>query len=155
MTFKDAVSEAPAPVAAAFRPGLQALGADSHVLSCDDTRRLTGSIDLDASLAESCPEAPRWDYGIGVRAGSLERAVWLEVHTATTTEVGRVLAKLAWLKKWLKENAPALEHLTKRGSPAFFWAATEAGVHIYSGTPQARQLRLAGLDLPRRVLKVS
>ncbi len=154
MTFKDAVSKAPAPVAAALKPGLQALGADSAVVACSDPRRLGGSIDLDAALAESCPNASRWDYGVGVKTGRSERAVWIEVHTATTNEVKVVLAKVAWLKTWLREQAPALGNLTSQADRSFFWAATSAGVHIVPNSPQAKMLRQAGIEMPRKVVTI-
>jgi len=74
-------------------------------------------------------------------------AVWIEVHPASTSEVTTLLNKLRWLKTWLKERAPALYKLT--ASQSYYWLATR-GVHIRQGSPQARQLRLAGLSLPRK-----
>ena len=90
-TFRDAVADAPSPVSQAYRPGKQALERRHRTLvTCSDTQRLTGSIDLDATLAQEPDYAnqSRWDYGIGHKpTRGPERAVWVEVHTATTREV--------------------------------------------------------------------
>ena len=67
MTFKEAVEAAPRPVNRAYHPGKQALkGHRKHVV-CADSRRLTGSIDLDSALAQEpgYADKPRWDYGLG------------------------------------------------------------------------------------------
>ncbi|HPC84391.1 MAG TPA: hypothetical protein P5234_03600 [Thermoanaerobaculaceae bacterium] len=150
MTFAEAVHQAPEPVARSLKPGKQALGRYSAAVECDDSRRFVGSIALDSALAATLPEAPRWDFGLGLKCGNQEAAVWLEVHTATTSEVPCVLAKLSWLKKWLAEQAPALWGLTGIANPAFLWLATDAGVHIRPGSPQALRLNRAGLGLPRK-----
>jgi hypothetical protein len=154
MTFKQAVAAAPAPVASTFEPGLQALAAHSNQVSCAEPRRFTGSIDLDTALEADRRNDPRWDYGVGLLNGSSERAIWIEVHPATTAEVKRVLSKLGWLKDWLAKEARALGALTRRSPSPFFWLATSAGVHIRPGSPQARELQGAGLDLPKRVLTI-
>lgn len=63
------MADAPLPVNQAYRPGKQALEKRHRSLvTCSDTQRLTGSIDLDATLAQEPDYAnqPRWDYGIGV-----------------------------------------------------------------------------------------
>jgi hypothetical protein len=101
---------------------------------------------LDDGLKAKYPNDPRWDYAIGLKKGKPEVAVWIEVHPASTSEVATVLKKLQWLKKWLKNQAPKLATLT--AAQSYYWAAT-SGVHIRPGSPQARQLQLAGLALPR------
>ena len=70
MTFEAAVRAAPHPVNGAYRPGKQALekGHRKHV-TCVDSLRLTGSLDLDGALAREPRYAkqPRWDYGLGYK----------------------------------------------------------------------------------------
>ena len=93
MSFQAAVQAAPTAVAGAYRPGKQALpGQHRSLVTCADSRRLTGSVNLDAALQASLPNAPRWDYGLGYQPVSgAERAVWIEVHPAATSNVGEVL----------------------------------------------------------------
>ena len=159
MSFAEAVRAAPAPVDSTYRNGKQALaGAYRSRVTCADPRRLTGSIDLDSALAQESgyANAPRWDYGIGYRPRrAAECALWVEVHPASTTNVGEVIRKLNWLRTWLRSEAPRLASLTAGDGriPPFVWIAT-AGAHIPRNSPQARQLATAGLDMPRKVLEL-
>lgn len=156
MTFKEAVELAPTEVRAAYQAGKQALqGIHREQVSCADSRRFSGSIDLDSALSSSQVHrnANRWDYGLGLRFGADEAAVWIEVHPVSTSEVHTVLQKLSWLKTWLSAEAPALYGLT-RNNPTYkpyVWLATSS-VNIRPGSPAARRLNEAGLDLPRHKL---
>jgi hypothetical protein len=146
VTFQQAVAQTPDLGASTIQPGLQALGNNGSRVQCTDTRSLIGSVVLDDVLKAKYPNDPRWDYGVGLRKSKREAAVWIEVHPASTSEVTTVLKKLHWLKNWLKNQAPTLDKLT--AAQSYYWAATN-GVHIRQGSPQARQLQLAGLALPR------
>jgi hypothetical protein len=146
MTFQQAVAQTPDLGASTFQPGLQGLGNYSSRVQCADTRRLTGSVALDDVLKTKYPNSLRWDYGIGLKKSKREAAVWIEVHPASTGEVATMLKKLQWLKNWLKNQAPMLGTLT--AAQSYYWVAT-SGVHIRPGSPQARQLQLVGLALPR------
>ena len=155
-TFRDAVADAPSPVNQAYRHGKQALeGRHRKLVTCSDTQRLTGSIDLDATLAQE-PEyvnQSRWDYGIGYRPRmGTERAVWVEVHTATTTEVSAVIKKLEWLRAWLRAEAEQLNRLTSDvGQDSFVWIASN-GDHILRNSPQFRKLQNTAIRRPRKQL---
>ena len=157
MSFRAAVRAAPAPVGEAYRDGKRALaGAHRSRVTCADARRLTGSIDLDSALANEGEYAsePRWDYGIGYRPdGAGERALWIEVHPADTSQVRQVVKKLHWLRTWLGDDGRELASLTvaDRGVPPFVWIATR-GVHIPRNSRQARLLRQEGLGMPRKAL---
>ncbi len=151
MTFQEAVVRTSDLGASAFRYGLQALGNNSSRVQCANVRSLTGSVALDSALRARYPDAPRWDYGIGVKKNARHSVVWIEVHPASTRDVKVVLNKLKWLKGWLKNRAPALRDLTAVG--AYYWVAT-GGVHIRQGSPQARMLQLAGLSLPRKQINL-
>ena len=159
MSFEEAVREAPSPVDCACRSGLQALKrADRSRVTCTEPRRLTGSVNLDSALARETQHAnaPRWDYGIGYKPGrAAERAIWVEVHPASTSSVREVINKLNWLRTWLREDAPGLASLTVSSGNIrpFVWIAT-AGVHIPRNSRQARQLSEAGLAMPRRFLQL-
>jgi hypothetical protein len=160
MTFEEAVRATPGPVRDAYQPGKQALKSEHRdQVTCPQPRRFTGSIDLEAALLQDSATAPSnpWDYGIGFRERTgQEVAIWVEVHPASTAEVSTVLKKYGGLRDWLRDKAPALNALSQGSSLGvnFVWLATEAGVHIPPGSPQARKLRQAGLATPRRRLEL-
>lgn len=156
MTFKEAVAAAAPPVDAAYKPGKQALERRHRgKVDCADRQRLTGSINLDEALAREPGYAnqPRWDYGLGYRPESgPECAVWVEVHSATTSEVSKVLRKLEWLRDWLNAEAEQLQKLTAAASGArFVWVASK-GIQISGNSPQARLLSSSALSKPRKRL---
>jgi len=158
MDFEAAVKQAAAPLSAAFRDGKQALKHEHRTLVTCKRGKIVGSIDIDGTLARE-PEhrdAPRWDYGLGYRAPNDSNcALWVEVHPASTSNVAEVIAKLRWLRGYLASNAASLLKLSRAASPKpFVWIATEAGVHMTPNSPQARRLRLEGLDMPRRRLEL-
>jgi hypothetical protein len=160
MTFEDAVGAAVAPIFDAFHAGKQALkGEHRDLVKCRNARRFTGSIDLEAALMSSPPreQINPWDYGLGFRENDgREAAIWIEVHPASTSEVTTILKKLEWLRNWLRNEAPELHAMSRRssGESCFLWLATPAGVHIRSGSPQARRLQQAGLTLPRQTIEL-
>lgn len=140
MTFREAVDAAP-ELRGAFRKGLQALRrSDGARVECRDPRRVTGSIDLDGRLAGSRPADPRWDYGIGVRTEGAEKAVWLEVHPASSGHVDGVLKKLRWLRDWLRRNAPDLGAMTSR----YCWVAS-GSVSFRPGSRERMRIEDEGL----------
>jgi len=157
MSFEAAVANAAPPLDRACRPGIQALkGAHRQKVRCNAPLRLTGSIDVDSALAAT-PEhrtSPRWDYGIGYRpVGGEERAIWIEVHPADTSNVREVLRKRDWLLGHLATYARRLNAITVADArlKPFVWLSTN-GTRITPNTPQARALRQAGFDLPRATL---
>jgi hypothetical protein len=159
MTFKEAVEMAPPPVNRAYRAGKKALANQYRSrVTCPDSRRLTGSIDLDSVLQKTPGHAdkPRWDYGLGYRpANGKEQAIWVEVHSATTKEVSAVLKKLQWLRDWLNSGAQELRQLTDFASDncRFVWIASSS-VKISRNSPQARRLSQSGLPNVQRHLRL-
>lgn len=158
MTFKEAVAAAPPPVDAGYQPGKQALeGKHRRMVDCADPQRLTGSLNLDAALVREPGYAnqPRWDYGLGHRTESgAECAVWVEVHSATTSEVSKVLRKLEWLRDWLNTEAEELRQLTTTANgPRFVWVAS-GRIHIPNHMPQARKLSMSPLGKPLKHLSL-
>ena len=150
--FRRAVKAAPAPVEGAWRPELEAL--EQHhqrKVSRADGSQLTGSIDLDTALqpVHRYTNAPRWDYGVGYkpRSGG-ERAIWIEVHRAVTSEVASVLRKRNWLRGWLAREANELRRMTDRGDAGerYIWIAA-GRINIPRNSPQARRLSKSGLKL--------
>ena len=160
MTFREAVEAAPHPVNGAYHPGKRALeNRHRNLVTCAEPRRLTGSIDLDSALRQepAHAQAPRWDYGLGYRAtNGPERAVWIEVHSATTKEVSAVLRKLQWLRDWLNGNAEQLCQMTNLtcSNIRFVWIAS-SGVKIPPNSPQARRLNQSAINRVRERLQLS
>lgn len=152
MTFRAAVRAIPALVDA-YRSGIQALSrADRDRIVCSNTRRLRGSVDIDAALVEALPNDPRWDYGIGHYNGKTEEAIWVEVHPASSNHVSRVIQKAKWLRAWLGENAAALLGITRDGD-GYVWLSSGT-VSIQRGSRQAKKLAMAGVSFPRRRLEL-
>ena len=159
MTFREAVEDAPPPLNGAYREGIQALEHRHRGrVTCGDSRRLTGSIDLDKALAREPyhAKAPRWDYGVGYRPkNGPEQAVWVAVHSATTKEVSAVLRKLEWLRDWLNGDAEQLRRMTNAAAEdrRFVWIAS-ANVRIPRNSPQARRLSASGIGKVARHLSL-
>ncbi len=151
MTFKDAVDGTP-DLKGSWLPGFQALWkADKEHVSAEDNRRITGSVNIDAALKDRCPHDNRWDYAIGhqpVNAQS-EMIYCLEVHPASSGEVKVVLAKVAWLVRWLKESAPKLQGMKK----VFVWVSSGKTSFTLS-SPQRKQFALHGLRHTGRVFTI-
>lgn len=159
MTFKEAIDAAPQPVNRAYRPGKQALESRHRgKVSCADSRRLTGSIFLDSALAQvrGYTNKPRWDYGLGYKPeNGRERAIWVEVHSATTREVSAVLKKLQWLRDWLNSEAEQLKKMTflAKDDIRFVWIASSS-VKIPKNSPQFRRLNQSGISIPQKHLSL-
>ena len=136
----------------AYRSGIGALEeADRNRIECFQTRRLRGSVNLEASLRDYYPNEPIWDYGVGWRMESKnECAIWIEVHPASSGHVGSVINKAKWLKIWLQNSAPALSRLT-RGNDGYVWISS-GRVLLQRTSRQARQLAAAGVSFPRERL---
>lgn len=135
----------------AYRPGLRALRRlDRGRIRCASPRNLTGSVNLDEALSQSHPNDPRWDYGIGTRKPQhSEIAVWIEVHPASSHHIQGVLAKLAWLKRWLVSSAPRLNRMPKK----YVWVAS-GSVRLPRHSQQRRRLAAQGIHFAGRQYKV-
>ncbi len=104
MSFKTDVRQVLG--ADAFHRGLGALRqADVVHVSAQRPRDITGSADVDASLATTLPNAARWDYVVGRTQGNVHQTHWVEVHPASAGKnVNEIEKKLAWLMTWLRGN---------------------------------------------------
>lgn len=148
MRFQDAVANSN-DVRDCYRVGLQALPEkDRNKLSCKDTRRISGSLHLDAAVAQLYPNENRWDYGIGIKkTGSTDAAIWVEVHPADANQIQKMVEKLTWLKSWLSSRARDLMSITEKDSP-YIWISS-GRVSFQPTSPQSRKLALAGITFPR------
>lgn len=113
-TFEAAV-QATNEIENCYKPGLQALGSDSDKIHLTDNRECDGSVNIDGCLKAVMPNSNRWDYVISYKSVTY----FVEVHPAQTSEVEKVLAKLQWLKNWLKERAPEIEKL--KAEQPYYW----------------------------------
>lgn len=135
MTFKAAVEKTP-NLENAWRAGLQALRAeDKPHIEAQDTRKLTGSVDVDAALLHAEPNANRWDFGIAYQHTNRDAEViyWVELHTASDSQVSVVIRKAQWLINWLKNEGRALAAFERD----IVWVSSGAT----SFTPSATKLK--------------
>lgn len=132
-TFKSIVQAVPA-IAGAYREGLQALESkDAGKVKPLNPRKLSGSVYLDKCLKTTNPHDARWDYVIGYR----EKAYFVEVHPANTSNVDEVVKKKKWLDVWLKTNALDLKAMM--AGTSYYWIAS-GKVAILPNSPQARKI---------------
>lgn len=132
-TFKSIVQAIPA-IAGAYREGLQALESkDAGKVKPQNPRKLSGSVYLDKCLKTTNPHDARWDYVIGYR----EKAYFVEVHPANTSNVNEVVKKKKWLEVWLKTNALDLKAMM--AGTGYYWIAS-GKVAILPNSPQARKI---------------
>ena len=149
MEFERAVRETRGLGDDAYQPGMQALPRNDRAkVDCRNPALLTGSVFVDEALRHAQPNAPRWDYAVGVMDGRTEKIVWVEVHPATTHGVTEVLRKLAWLRQWLAGDGLPLARLPARHA----WVASDR-ICIPRGSPQYKRAATAGL-LPKRRLEL-
>jgi hypothetical protein len=151
VNFKTAIRKTP-HLDHAWEHGLRALRAqDRHHVEPEDSRRLTGSVDVDSALHAHEPNAHRWDFAIGHRHTnrSKECVYWLEIHGASDKEVKVVLAKLHWLKSWLKGSGSLLNQFERD----YVWVSSGA-TSFTLGAPQRKVLAEQGLQHKGRVLRI-
>lgn len=133
ITFKSIVQAIPA-IAGAYREGLQALESkDAGKVKPQNPRKLSGSVYLDKCLKTTNPHDARWDYVIGYR----EKAYFVEVHPANTSNVEEVVKKKKWLDVWLNTNALDLKAMM--AGTGYYWIAS-GKVAILPNSPQARKI---------------
>lgn len=131
--FKQAVTASP-EIAEGYCQGLQALGPNAYTIAPQDTKKLSGSVNLDTHAREKYPEDPRWDYIIGYE----DKAYFLEIHPATNSQnITEMYNKARWLKSWLNDKALALKAITDRET--LYWVPS-GKCNFLSGSPERRKL---------------
>lgn len=117
-----------------------------------DTRLLRGSADIDAAHQALSPNENRWDFAIGVRHANWgeDFIYWVEIHTANDKEVGVVLRKLEWLKRWLVSDGQLLDKFERD----FIWVSSGATAFTADG-PQSKRFAEKGLLYAGRVLRIA
>ena len=149
--FCDAVTEIDSVTEDDCRPGLQALTpADREKIICKDTRSLTGSICLDETLKPLYPHAARWDYGVGIKTGRTNQAIWIEVHPAQSgDDVRSMVEKVKWLKERIRESS-GLRAMT---DGSYRWIASGKVTVPRSGSHR-RLLEKHGITPPQKMLEL-
>ena len=135
--FKDAVTNTP-DISKGYMVGLTALGKYSSKVTVSNTVKVEGSVDIDSTTVALYPRENRWDYVIGFNG----KVIFVEVHSATTSEVDAVLKKLDWLKNWLNSKAPDLAKL--RAPEPYFWVQSK-NFQILKHSPQYRRAVQKGI----------
>lgn len=143
MNFQQAVGKIPA-LKNSWCPGLQALRAeDKPHIEAEDPRRLTGSVDVDTAYQKLMPQSNRWDFGIAFRHSDRDKEVvyWVELHTASDSQVKVVIKKAQWLLEWLKGDGKPLAGFEKE----IVWVSSGATTFTRS-SPQKKLMAMAGLQ---------
>ena len=134
LTFREAVAATP-DVSNGYHEGLSALGRYTTKISVPDLTKIDGSLDIDATTRELYPNDCRWDYALGYDG----EVFYIEIHSAITSEVTKMLKKLEWLKTWLPSKAPEINKLTAKKKKAVAWVQTSY-FDIPKHTPQYRMI---------------
>jgi len=142
MTFQTAV-EKTRHLKHAWRAGLEALRApDRRHIGAEDTRRLTGSVDVDTACRRADPDGNRWDFGIAYQHHNRGQEVvyWVETHTASDSQVGKVIRKAQWLQRWFRGDGRLLARFEKD----IVWVSSGPTKFTLSAT-QRKQMSEVGL----------
>jgi len=142
VTFKEAVEQTK-HLETAWKPGLQALRAEDKLhIDPEDPRKLRGSVDVDTAWQQLDPHGNRWDFGIAYQHSNREDefVYWVETHTASDSEVKKVLKKAQWLLNWLKSGGKVLAQFERE----IIWVSSGATTFTLNA-PQKKQMALAGL----------
>ena len=148
-TLSAAIKQIPS-LTGKLKQGLQALRKNHRdAISPENSRKLSGSIDIDTALKSKCPHDHRWDYCIGVRKNrNADSLVWVEFHPAHSHSVRDIVTKATWLKQWLAGPGKPLKGLMKTKTD-LRWVPT-GRVAIRQASKQGKILAQAGISFPRR-----
>lgn len=145
--FQQAV-ESMSGLSGAYKSGLQALKkGETDKVKAADSKKLDGSVDIDSALKDTYKDANRWDYAIGYDG----KVCFVEIHPAYTSEVTTMIAKLSWLKSWLKDKATEINDIPKI-VPAYNWIQS-GKCAIIPGSREERKLATYGLK-PMKLLRL-
>jgi hypothetical protein len=129
-----------------LQSGLDALE-NSHRPKIQNVPRDTKSFDIDKHFKEDCPNANRWDYAIFIP--SQKRIVFVEHHSAHTTEVSVMGKKIEWLRTKIESDV-----CLKSYKLEFHWIQSK-DFKIQKSSPQYRQLQKLKCGKPKSTLDLS
>lgn len=98
-----------------YRRGLQAFKSNSSKVLISDSKKLLGSVDIDECTKLIYPQDSRWDFAIGYN----QKAWFVEVHPANTSNVKEMVKKVQWLEGWLVDKGKNLAII--RNENAHYW----------------------------------
>jgi hypothetical protein len=116
-----------------LKSGIQAIQRKYRNKICNGTP--LNSVDIDTTQQRNQPNANRWDYLIVATKSNTQIAVFVEIHSAYSCEVGTVIKKYDWLRNFISTNLRNLQ----LGSAKYFWISSD-GIHIPKHTPQYKRL---------------
>lgn len=151
MTFRETVEATP-HLEEAWEPGLRALRAEDRPhIEVNDPRRLRGSADVDAALQPTQPQEHRWDFAIAYQHTNRkdECVYWVEIHTASDSQVSVVLDKLKWLMDWLDGDGKEFDAFERE----FIWISSGATTFT-PASKQRRQFAQLGLRQTGTILRI-
>lgn len=134
LTFEEAVKATP-DVSTGYREGIEAFGEYRAKIKVPDSKKINGSLDIDAMTVKLYPDSNRWDYAICYDG----EVFYIEIHSAITSEVSKMIKKLRWLKSWLVEKAPEINKLTAKTRQPYYWVQS-SGCNIPKHMPQYKQI---------------
>ena len=137
--FKSAVESTP-DLKDGYRQGLRAMGNNSVKVSVPERDGLMGSCDIDGCTKDLYPEAARWDYVIGYK----QKAWFVEVHPASTSNVDDMVKKVQWLEQWLKTKGQKLAAI--RVNKTHYWIPS-GKVRITKTSRQYHALAKHGIQI--------
>jgi len=132
--FRQAIKNT-SDVCNSYCAGLGAFGKYAKKIKVPDISKINGSLDIDTSTHKIYPNDNRWDYAICYDG----EVFYIEVHSAITSEVSKMINKLNWLKLWLSTNAPQINKLTTKTKQAYHWVQA-SDYNIPKHTSQFRAL---------------
>ena len=116
LIFKEAVEATP-DVKEGYCEGIKAFGEYKSKIKVPEPSKIDGSLDIDVTTAKLYPDDSRWDYALCYDS----EVFYIEVHSAITSEVSKMIKKLQWLKSWLEKKAPKINKLTTKTKQPYYW----------------------------------
>lgn len=141
-SFKKAVKETKG-LEKAWQPGLEALRKEDRPhIKAEETRALRGSVDIDTAYQKTEPNANRWDFAIGYKHTNRKAEViyWVELHTASDSQIKVVVKKAEWLLNWLRRKGKMLNTFERE----IVWVSSGA-TRLSPNATQKKQMAEAGL----------
>lgn len=120
-----------------FYNGLNALtSADKRHVKVPNTSLIKGSLALDNAAKQDMPDNYRWDYAIDYNGN----VYFLEIHPASTSEIGTMINKVDGLLQWLKAIDADLITLPPVNRKFYWVSSGKTDLRIIPNSRQAKQL---------------
>jgi len=152
MSFKKAVKKTHL-LENAFEKGLGALRPeDKPHIQAEDTRKLIGSVDIDKAYTSEDPNGNRWDFAIGYKHSNRKAdfVYWVELHTASDSQIKVVIKKARWLLNWFKSCGKELAKFDRE----IVWVSS-GSTRLTPSASQSKQLAQSGLKQTGGTLKIN